>query len=214
MKQSINLNIQGMSCASCVQRVEKALLQHQGVLSASVNLATEKARVDYDDTVLTPLQLISIVSKSGYEASLSEEPSQTKKVHLDDLKIKVFLSSLLTIPLALPMLLSFLGLDLMPPAWIQLILATIVQFFIGYPFYLSAIKAIQSKSGNMDLLVALGTIAAYFLSLYQFFSGHQHHLYFESSSVVITLVLLGKYLETRAKGQTIQAIKDLQILAP
>jgi Cu+-exporting ATPase len=214
MKQSINLNIQGMSCASCVQRVEKALLQHQGVLTASVNLATEKARVDYDDTVMTPLQMISIISKSGYEASLTQEPSQTKKAHLDDLKIKVFLSSLLTAPLALPMLLSFLGLDLMPPGWIQLILATIVQFFIGYPFYLSAMKAIQSKSGNMDLLVALGTTTAYFLSLYQFVQGHHHHLYFESSSVVITLVLLGKYLETKAKGQTIQAIKDLQTLAP
>lgn len=202
MKQTLDLNIKGMTCASCVNRVEKVLKKDEGVMSASVNLATEKARVLYDDAKLSTAAIIKLVEKAGYEASLTK--IETK----DNSGFLIALSIFLTLPLLAPMLFH-----VMLPGWIQLILATPVQFYVGARFYKSAWNAIKAKSGNMELLVAIGTSAAYGLSLYLMFQ-HQHHLYFESSAVVITLVMFGKYLEGRAKRQTTDAIKALQKIRP
>lgn len=202
--QNIDLNIKGMTCASCVNRVEKALKKGDGVAQASVNLATEKARVTFDDKKLNPAALISLVEKAGYEASL-EARSES---NLEKEKFLIIASTLLTFPLVLPMFIH-----VMIPGWAQLLLATPIQLYIGARFYKSAWSAIKAKSGNMELLVAVGTSAAYFLSLY-LMTKTNSHLYFESSAVVITLVLLGKYLEQKAKQKTTEAIKALQKLRP
>jgi P-type Cu+ transporter len=205
MQQIIDLNIKGMTCASCVNRVEKALKKGDGVSEASVNLATEKARITFDDKKSNSTSLIALVEKAGYEASLEVKENGS---NLKSEKILILASSLLTLPLVLPMLIH-----VMIPGWAQLLLATPIQFYIGARFYKSAWSAIKAKSGNMELLVAVGTSAAYFLSLY-LMTKNSSHLYFESSAVVITLVLLGKYLEQKAKQKTTAAIKALQKLRP
>lgn len=219
MDHKITLDIKGMTCASCVNRVEKALKKHEGVINASVNLATEKASIDYNDKKISTTQLIEIVSKAGYEAFLPEKrPIQNKEAEIKKEKIIVFLAILLTLPLSLPMIFQPFGYHLMPSPWIQLLLATPIQFIFGARFYKSAWSAIKARTGNMELLVAIGTSAAYGLSLYILYKNYEHlqhhmpHLYFEASAMVITLILLGKYLETRAKQQTTAAIKALEAL--
>ncbi|MBY0515446.1 MAG: heavy metal translocating P-type ATPase [Bacteriovoracaceae bacterium] len=214
MKESISLDIKGMTCASCVGRIEKFLKRDEGVISASVNLATEKAKIEFDSAKLNPQGLIQIIKKSGYEAAVSVKKIKNKDEEIHKLKLNILLSSLLTLPLALPMFFELFGINLMPSPLIQLLLATPVQFYVGARFYDGAWGAIKAKSGNMDLLVAIGTSSAYGLSLYQLIRGHGHHLYFEGSAVIITLVLLGKYFETKAKMQTSSAIKALQALQP
>lgn len=208
MKKTIDINIQGMTCASCVSRVEKFIKKGCEVISAEVNLATEKARVVFDTDKTDNSKILDAIAKAGYEASLSEEE---KKSSNDGLL--VLFSTLLTLPLALPMLFSPFGIDLMPPPLWQLALATPVQFIVGARFYKSAYHALLAKSGNMELLVAIGTSAAYGLSLYHI-DQHPHSLYFEASAVVITLVLFGKWLEKKAKAKTTDAIRALQDLRP
>lgn len=208
------LNISGMSCASCVGRVEKALKNASGVNSVSVNLATEKAAITFEPAKISEEELISAVTQAGYTATAPKTHPKTddsKKKLLHKERFFIFLSALLTTPLVLPMLFSF---EL--SSTLQWILATPVQFYIGARFYKGALSALRAKTGNMDLLVAIGTSAAYFLSVYLILrnpSTHQH-LYFESSAVIITLILLGKYFETRAKHETTQAIEALQELRP
>lgn len=221
MQQSINLDIKGMTCASCVNRIEKSLKKNPAVTSASVNLATEKAKVDFDSTKIDVKKIISLVSDAGYEASLeSAHQADEKENTLQKEKKLVLLSALLTLPLALPMVLELFGTHAMPSPWVQLLLATPIQFYMGARFYKSAWKALKARTGNMELLVAIGTSAAYGLSLYLILKNLEHldhhppHLYFEGSAVIITLVLLGKYLEARAKQQTSSAIKALQELQP
>lgn len=220
MQQNISLDIKGMTCASCVNRIEKVLKKDSGVFSASVNLATEKAKIEYDDAHLDSSKLISLVAKAGYQASLSENKKPVDKDLLKKEKLLIILSSLLTLPLVLPMLLEPFGVHIMPPPWIQLMLATPVQFYVGARFYKSGWGAIKAKAGNMELLVAIGTSAAYGLSIYLLLKNLEHlehhmpHLYFEGSAVIITLVLLGKYFEARAKQQTSAAISALQKLQP
>lgn len=204
--EQIDLSIKGMSCAACVNRIEKALAKNGA--TGEVNLATEKARVKFNAD-LSPEKIISIISAAGYEASLVPEKKETKISDLKREKILILISALLTLPLVIPML----GLPMLPPL-AQLILALPVQFYFGARFYHGAWGAIQSRSGNMDLLVAVGTSAAFGLSLYLMATTHHAHLYFESSSVVITLVMLGKYLEKRAKARTTEAISLLQELQP
>ncbi|RSZ59419.1 copper-translocating P-type ATPase [Massilia atriviolacea] len=211
-----SLEVGGMTCASCAGRVEKALRAIPGVQGATVNLATEKALVT--GASLDPAQLIAAVERAGYSASVPAEtaaPPATPRGLSEALEIAI--AAALTIPLVAPMLLAAAGIDAMLPAWVQWLLATPVQFWIGARFYRSAWKALLARSGNMDLLVALGTSAAYGLSLYQWLGQPQHHgahLYFEAAAVVITLVRLGKWLETRAKRQTTEAIRALQSLRP
>lgn len=216
----VSLAIEGMTCASCVSHIEKALRKVEGVENASVNLATEKATVKVRAGVASKT-LIHAIEGAGYEAhELRSDNAHSHHDHMEDPKNnprwKVFGAVTLSIPLVLPMLLMPLNVHWMISPWIQFILATIVQFYFGYRFYRTSIQALRARTANMDLLVALGTTAAYALSVYQMLvlSDPSAHLYFESSAVVITLVLLGKYLEARAKLQTTAAIRALQSLRP
>ncbi|WP_095144844.1 heavy metal translocating P-type ATPase [Pseudomonas sp. Irchel s3b6] len=217
--QSLELSIGGMTCASCAGRVERALNKVAGVKSVSVNLANERAHLELLGQV-DPQQLISAVSKAGYTASVwqaeqSSSDDQQQRLHRE--RWSVLLAVVLALPLVLPMLVQPFGLHWMLPAWVQFALATPVQFIFGARFYVAAWKAVRAGAGNMDLLVALGTSAGYGLSIYLWATasaGSMPHLYFEASAVVIALVLLGKYLESRAKRQTASAIRALEALRP
>lgn len=219
-----SLSIEGMTCASCVSRVEKALRKVPEVTFAEVNLATEKAEVKFvgrADDVLP--RLVAAVEKAGYVAKLprsADATAEAAKAGWPDWW-PVAVAAALSLPLVLPMLGMLFGADWALPGWWQLALATPVQFWLGARFYRSVWKAVKARAGNMDLLVALGTSAGYGLSLYLLISGIGHeghgeapHLYFEASAVVITLVLLGKWLEGRAKRQTTEAIRALNALRP
>jgi len=204
-KGMIDLEVQGMTCASCVNRVEKALRKVPGVAEASVNLATERAtvRMDRPDAEAA----IAAIRKAGYEAQLHVEAAPAVAPKRDHELIQVVVAAVLTLPLLLTM--GAL------PALVQFLLATPVQFVFGARFYRAAWAAVRAGAGNMDLLVALGTTAAYALSLYLWASRGGHaHLYFEASAVVITLVRLGKWLEARAKRQTTASIRALAALRP
>ncbi|MBY0315911.1 MAG: heavy metal translocating P-type ATPase [Bdellovibrionales bacterium] len=227
----IDLDIEGITCASCVFRVEKALKSTPGVKEATVNLATEKAKVIFDERV-SKSHLFRAVEKAGYRAKQSNKPETSmsdahqhdekwtvnKTTNLKHLRERVIFSTLLSVPLVLPMLTAPFGIELVVPAWVQFVLATPVQFWLGSRFYVGSWRAVKNLSANMDLLVVLGTTAAYGLSLYLWFFGSGHHgnahLYFEGAAVIVTLVLLGKYLEFRAKKQTTAAISALQSLRP
>jgi len=207
-----DFSIGGMTCASCVRRVEKALGKVPGVQAVSVNLATEKATVHADATVSRD-QLVAAVTKAGYEATFIEPEAPPVVQPANNREIAaVAVSALLTLPLVLPML----GVPVEPGAWVSLALASVVQFVFGARFYVGGFKAVRAGEGNMDLLIALGTSAAWGLSVYELFAhpGQSAHLYFEASAVVITLVRLGKWLEARAKRQTTDAIRALDALRP
>jgi Cu+-exporting ATPase len=212
----VELRVDGMTCASCVARVEKALLKVPGVTTASVNLATEKASVEALGCV-SFATLAAAIDKAGYAArpvAVAADPAPARRLPE---WWPVAVASALTLPLVLPMLLQLFGIHWMPDGWVQLALATPVQFWLGARFYRAGWKALKSRAGNMDLLVALGTSAAYGLSVYLLFKHAEHgmpHLYFEASAAVITLVLLGKWLEARAKRQTADAIRALNALRP
>jgi Cu+-exporting ATPase len=230
--ETFDLSVSGMTCASCVNRVERAIRAVPGVRDVAVNLATERARVTAPAGAVSPDDLVTAIEEAGYEAApvaqhaagAAEAAAETVKEEAArrDL-IHVLIAAALSLPLVAPMLLMPLGTEWMLPGWAQLLLATPVQFWLGWRFYRAGWKAVRAGTGNMDLLVAIGTSAAYFLSLYQLWpaqdphGGHgatNAHLYFEASAVVITLVLLGKWLETRAKRQTASAIRALMKLRP
>lgn len=217
-QQSLELSIDGMTCASCVGRVERALAKVPGVKSVSVNLANERAHLELLGQV-DPQSLIAAVTKAGYNASVWEvehPTTDTQQQRLHHERWVLIMAIALALPLVLPMLLQPFGVHWMLPAWVQFALATPVQFIFGARFYVAAWKAVRAGAGNMDLLVALGTSAGYGLSLYEWATaaGRMPHLYFEASAVVIALVLLGKYLESRAKRQTASAIRALEALRP
>ena len=213
---SIALAINGMTCASCSARVEKALNKVPGVLEASVNPATEQATVTLAQGT-PPAALIAAVERAGYGAQL---PAPTGTVAAAPARAlpdwwPVALAMALSLPLIVPMFASLFGAHWMLPGWVQWLLATPVQFWLGARFYRAGWKALRAGSGNMDLLVAVGTSAAYGLSVYLLLThADTMHLYFEASAVVISLVLLGKWLEARAKRQTTEAIRALQALRP
>jgi Cu+-exporting ATPase len=226
---TVRLNIDGMSCASCVGRIEKALQATPGVLAVSVNLATEIANIEIAKDAISSAELIAAVSNAGYQASLDTEHAKVKSDTQNSASNKearaVIIGAILSAPLFLPMVFSVFGSQWMAPGWLQFLLATPVQFWLGARFYRAGWAAIKAKTGNMDLLVALGTSAAYGLSVFElvrpYFAEPAHggghasgHYYFEASAVVITLVLLGKWLEGRAKRQTTAAIQALQSLRP
>ncbi|WP_096698831.1 heavy metal translocating P-type ATPase [Polaromonas sp. AER18D-145] len=217
-EQTVQLSIEGMTCASCVARVEKALLKVPGVTSAQVNLATETAEVKLASRDLDVSALTAAVAKAGYAArAIAEEKRQGEAVKGGNEWWPVAVAAVLSIPLVIPMAAMLFGIEWMLPGWVQFALATPVQFWLGARFYRSGWKALKARAGNMDLLVALGTSAGYGLSVYQLLVHGDHgmaHLYFEASAVVITLVLLGKWLETRAKRQTTEAIRALNALRP
>jgi Cu+-exporting ATPase len=214
--RAIELLVEGMTCASCVARVEKALANVPGVTRASVNLATEKAMVDAAIEV-SFATLAAAVEKAGYGAKAAEQQAQEMPASRIPDWWPVLASTALTLPLVLPMLLQLVGIHWMLNGWWQLALATPVQFWLGWRFYRAGWKAALARAGNMDLLVALGTSAAFGLSVYALVTHPAHrmpHLYFEASAAVITLVLLGKWLEARAKRQTADAIRALNALRP
>jgi len=219
---SFDMGIGGMTCASCVARVERALAKLPGVVSVSVNLATESARVTWaanaapEDAATQQARLRRAVRDAGYEPLAAAHLEQTPQgAWVGFMPVGVGL--LLSLPLVLPMLGDVLGQHwMLPPLW-QCVLATPVQFVLGARFYKAAWHAVRAGSGNMDLLVALGTTAGWALSVWLWLSaapGAMVHLYFEGSALVISLVLLGKWLEVRAKRQTTSAIRALHALRP
>ncbi|MBL8470713.1 MAG: copper-translocating P-type ATPase [Rhodocyclaceae bacterium] len=211
--QTRDLHIEGMSCASCVGRVEKVLAAVPGVTAVTVNLATEQARIESASAVGLP-ELIAAVRRAGYDAAPVETTAPAAEAPRRDW-LPVLAGALLSLPLLLPMLASLGTAHVMLPGWLQCALATPVQFVLGARFYRSGWKALRAGTGNMDLLVALGTSAAYGLSVYLLLRDPTtSHLYFEAAAVVITLVLLGKWLEARAKHRTTAAIRALQALRP
>jgi len=215
------LAIKGMTCASCASRVEKALMKVSGVVSAEINLALETAQVSAVDKVTTK-QLVDAVVAAGYQAqSLNVEQDRVEHLASADkqhLWWPCALAAIFSLPLVVAMVAQWLGWEGQISGWVQWLLATPVQFWLGWRFYQAGWHALKARAGNMDLLVAIGTSAAYGLSVYLLFfpshSGAQHHLYFESSTIVITLVLFGKWLESRAKSQTTEAIRALNTLRP
>src|SRR5664279_4279613 len=219
-ERTVRLRIEGMTCASCVMRVEKALARVPGVVEASVNLATETAEVRLAHGPADAASLVAAIVKAGYAAQpvVADEPAATDandKAVSAGLRA-VIAGAVLSAPLLVPMLLAPLGVHAMLDGRWQWLLATPVQFVLGARFYRAAWSALRARAGNMDLLVALGTSAAYGLSVYELLAhgAHSMHLYFEASAAVISLVLLGRWLEARAKRQTTSAIRALQALRP
>ena len=211
-------DITGMTCAACSNRIEKVLNKQPAIQNATVNLSTEVATVDYYPGNMDESDIIERIKKLGYDATLkSEEQSDRKENELRRKKYKLILAAVLSLPLLLTMLTHLLGIHLphifMNP-WFQFAFAFPVQFIIGWQFYTGAYKSLRSGAANMDVLVALGTSAAFFYSLYESIKWmrgltNDPHLYFETSAVLITLILFGKYLEARAKSQTTNALSSL-----
>jgi Cu+-exporting ATPase len=210
---TLDLGVGGMTCASCVARVERALKKVPGVTEASVNLATESARVSYAPSGQTEAQIRRAVRNAGYEPRAAEAAASEERSPWAGFA-PVAVGLLLSLPLMLPMLGQLLGLHWMLPAWLQFALATPVQFVLGARFYRAGWHAVKAGAGNMDLLVATGTSAGWGLSVWLWLTQGGSHLYFEASALVVTLVLLGKWLEARAKRQATTAIRALQALRP
>lgn len=222
--EKAELDLIGMTCAACATRIEKGLNKLEGVSKATVNLALETASVEYNPSQLNIQDMISRVEKLGYEAKVKQEQMEEGISHreraIEKQKGKFIFSVILSFPLLWAMVnhFEFTSFLYLPEAfmnpWVQMALATPVQFIVGKQFYIGAYKALKNKSANMDVLVALGTSAAYFYSVYLsiLFIGsgtHMVELYFETSAVLITLILLGKLFEARAKGRSSEAIKKL-----
>ncbi|MDU1846997.1 MAG: heavy metal translocating P-type ATPase [Niallia nealsonii] len=221
--EKLELDISGMTCAACATRIEKGLNKMTGVNKATVNLALENATIEYNPASIVPDELIGKISKLGYEATRKESKQVTvnqKEAEFERQKRKFIFSMILSLPLLWAMVghfsfTSFIYVpDLFMNPWVQMALATPVQFLVGKQFYIGAYKALKNKSANMDVLVALGTSAAYFYSVYLSFEslghfGHPVGLYFETSAILITLIILGKLFETKAKGKSSEAIKKL-----
>ncbi|USL44367.1 heavy metal translocating P-type ATPase [Priestia megaterium] len=216
--------ITGMTCAACSTRIEKGLNKLEGVTKASVNLALETASVEYSPSQIAPQDIMQRVEKLGYGAKLKseekEEEQSYREKELSKQKGKFWFSFILSVPLLWAMVSHFTFTSFIPlphmlmNPWVQLALATPVQFVVGKQFYVGAFKALRNKSANMDVLVALGTSAAYFYSLYSSLkslgsSAHTDQLYYETSAILITLILLGKLFEVNAKGRSSEAIKKM-----
>lgn len=222
MTDKAEFKISGMSCAACSARIEKGLNKLPGVYTATVNLAAEKATVAYSGNDLTIAQIQEKVRDLGYEAhniADDRESDREKQLRQDEVRqqrFRLILSAVFSFPLLGAMILHSLGVmgklgDFLMNPYLQFVLATPVQFIAGWPFYRGAWSALKNGSANMDVLVALGTSAAYFYSIASILTGN-HNLYFETSAILITLIILGKLLEATAKGRTSEAIKALMNL--
>jgi Cu+-exporting ATPase len=221
MNNKETLKISGMSCAACAARIEKQLNKTQGVKKAVVNFATEKVSLEYDSSKVKVPDMIKTVEALGYNAESAGEVSrdrekEQREKEIKRLRIELIVSVVLSSPLVTAMLLTLVNIDiaLFHNEYFQLIVATPVQFVIGFRFYKNAFYALKAKSANMDVLIAMGTTSAYFFSIYNAFFvpaklGMMKELYFEAATVIITLILLGKYLEAVAKGKTSEALKKL-----
>ncbi|MCM3363925.1 heavy metal translocating P-type ATPase [Niallia sp. MER TA 168] len=221
--EKLELDISGMTCAACATRIEKGLNKMAGVNTSTVNLALENATIEYNPASIAADEIIGKINKLGYGATKKESKQATinkKEAEYQRQKRKFLFSIVLSLPLLWTMVghftfTSFLYVpDILMNPWVQMALATPIQFFVGKQFYIGAYKALKNKSANMDVLVALGTSAAYFYSVYLSFEtlghfGHPVGLYFETSAILITLIILGKLFETKAKGRSSEAIKKL-----
>lgn len=213
------LLIEGMTCAACSARVEKALSRLGGVIKANVNLSTNKAIIEYPSGAIEEEILVKAVEKAGYKAEVEREVDRDREKELREKEIKslkrsFIISAILSIPLFSAMFFHMAGQEnILTNGYFQLLLATPVQFIIGYRFYKGAYNSLRGGGANMDVLVSMGTSAAYFYSLYNVIKG-VHEYYFEASAVIITLILLGKTFEAVAKGKTSEAIKKLMGLQP
>jgi len=225
VKEKQDFTITGMTCAACSARIEKVLNKMDGISLASVNLALEKATVEYHPSQTSSKEIIQRIDKLGYGAIIEEskkESADYRHKEINKQTTKLIVSSILSLPLLWAMVshfsfTSFIYLpDMLTNPWVQMALATPVQFIIGWQFYRGAFKALRNKSANMDVLVVLGTSAAYFYSVYQTIMYQNNHhstpLYFETSAVLITLIILGKLFEAKAKGRSSEAIKKLMNL--
>lgn len=217
--KKINLEVIGMTCSACSSRVEKVLNKLEGVESAVVNLSTNKATVKYKSEMIEEKELLDAVEKAGYKAEIERERNldkekERREKEIQSLKTSFIISAILSLPLFAAMFFHMAGIDtILTNGWFQLALATPVQFIIGYRFYSGAYKSLRGGGANMDVLVVMGTSAAYFYSVYNLLGG-VHEYYFEASAVIITLILLGKTFESVAKGKTSEAIKKLMGLQP
>ncbi|MEC0368398.1 heavy metal translocating P-type ATPase [Paenibacillus chibensis] len=224
IKETMDFDITGMTCAACATRIEKGLSRMPGVSQANVNLALETAHVEYAAGMITVKDMMKKVEQLGYKALPKQEARNSAELRRQEINHKRFkwmMAAILSLPLLWAMVGHFSFTSWIPvPSlfmnpWFQLVLATPVQFVIGGQFYVGAYKALRNKSANMDVLVALGTSAAYFYSLYltiRSIGAHQHHpveMYYETSSILITLILVGKWFEALAKGRSSEAIKSL-----
>jgi len=215
MNKNAELKISGMSCASCAARIEKRLLSMEGINSANVNLATNKAVIDYDPSTADLNNMIRNISELGFSADVDfSKPEESSLLENNEaLELRKFLiaSIILSFPLILGMILRMIGLESMflNNFYFQLILVTPIQFVIGYRFYKNAFLALRSGGSNMDVLVAMGTTAAYFFSLHNIIIGNEENIYFETSAFIITLIMVGKYLEAVVKNKTTESIRTL-----
>lgn len=220
LTEKVELDVFGMTCAACSTRIEKVLNKQEGVNAASVNLTTETASIEYNPGLIDLKTFIDKIKKLGYDAQLKAETKEKqthKEKEIKNMKTKLVISALLAAPLLVTMLVHLFNMsfpDIFMNPWFQFALATPVQFIIGWQFYVGAYKNLSNGGANMDVLVALGTSAAYFYSLYEAFKtignpAYEPHLYFETSAVLITLILFGKYLEAKAKSQTTNALSSL-----
>src|SRR4030043_279577 len=230
--EKVVLPIQGMTCASCVNKVEKALNSLKGVVQASVNFATERATVEYVPEIVTIRDLRKVVEEAGYqvlevkEEDIVEKERLARAAELFKLKKKfiigaVFLAPILILMYGGSLLEKWTGLSMETNFFIQFLMATPVQFWVGRQFYIGFWKATKHKTSDMNTLIAVGTSAAYLYSLIAFFlpplfmvKGLMLDVYFDTSAAIIVLILLGRFLEARAKGKTSEAIKKLIGLQP
>lgn len=221
--EKIELDIFGMTCAACSARIEKVLNKMDGIHSATVNLAAETASVEVTKGLVTVEDITARIKRLGFDAAERVQEGEKKQHKEDEIKERKR-KLLISIILSLPLLYSMVGhapwdLNMPMPSfimnpWFQMLLATPVQFYVGWQFYVGAYKSLRNKSANMDVLVALGTSAAYFYSLAEGIKtlinpAYEPHLYFETSAVLITLILVGKLFEAMAKGRTTEAISKL-----
>ncbi len=214
--QVTDLQVTGMHCGSCSARLEKVLNLLPEV-EATVSIATEKAHINFNPDSSSLTDLIKAIQGAGFDAHPLRDFAAEKQARAAALRheqLQFVISALLTAPLLVEMLLMFAGVHLMLPGWLQLLLATPVQFWIGWRFYSGAWSSLRNGGANMDVLVALGTSAAYLMSLAVVLFGLDQPLYFEASATLITLVLLGKLLESRAKGRASSALEALINLQP
>ena len=214
-----NLLVEGMACAACSARVEKVLNRIEGVVEANVNLSTNKAVVEFPSGIVEDEVLVKAIEQAGYKAEIEVERDadrerKLREAEIKSLKTSFIISAALSIPLFSAMFFHMAGKDnILTNGYFQLLLATPVQFIIGYRFYKGAFNSLRGGGANMDVLVSMGTSASYFYSLYNLLTG-VHEYYFEASAVIITLILLGKTFEAVAKGKTSEAIKELMGLQP
>jgi len=219
--EKINVDIKGMHCQSCVTLIEKSLNKLKGIQEATVNLTTEKATINFDESKTTTEEILKEITKKGYPASLIKEKvnldkeTKKRKDEIKRLKKLFYFGLLFSVPaFIIGMVFMWIGIKIPYEEYILWILATPVQFIVGWQFYKGAWTALKNKSSNMDTLIAVGTSAAYFYSVYVVLFAPGLGQYFETSAILITLVIMGKLLEAIAKGKTSEAIRKLMNLSP